>query len=115
MEFKEAAKLEDIKSGEKKILFFEGKELLLVQIEDNYYCVDNRCPHLGGDLSKGELKGSIITCPRHHSQFDLKDGSVLRWTEWSGIKLGLSKILKAPRPLNTYEVKVEDDRILIKI
>lgn len=114
-EFLELGRVDDIVDGEFKKLFLEGKELLLAQLGDNYYCVDNRCPHMGGDLSQGELEGSIITCPVHHSQFDLKDGKIIRWTDWSGLKLALSKIFRAPRNLTTYELKVEGDKILVKI
>ena len=29
----------------------------------------------------GKLDGTIVTCPRHYSQFDLADGRVVRWTD----------------------------------
>ncbi len=93
----------------------DGKELLLAQVGDKYYCVDNRCPHLGGDLSAGELEGTVVTCPVHHSQFDLKDGSVIRWTDWSGIKLKLSNLFRSPRTLTNHDLIIEEDTILVKI
>lgn len=33
------------------------------------------CPHAGATLSTGELEGTVITCPRHGSQFDVRDGT----------------------------------------
>lgn len=35
---------------------------------------DNACPHAHGNLSGGQLAGSIITCPWHEWQFDLESG-----------------------------------------
>jgi nitrite reductase/ring-hydroxylating ferredoxin subunit len=40
-------------------------------------CAD-RCPHAGAVLSEGELEGTVITCPRHGSQFDVRTGERLR-------------------------------------
>ncbi len=70
---------------------------------------------MGGDLSLGKLEGTVITCPRHHSQFDLTDGHIIHWTDFSGIKLSLGKIFKSPRPLKVYDVKIEGEKILVDI
>jgi len=70
---------------------------------------------MGGNLSQGTLEGTILTCPRHHSQFDLTDGRVVRWTDWTGIMLATGKLLKSPRPIKTHQVKQEGDRILVDI
>lgn len=103
----------EIKSGGMKLFNVAGREVLLARSGDNFYAADNRCPHMGGNLSEGKLEGTVITCPLHHSQFDLTDGHVVRWTDWSGVKLSLTKILKSPRPIKTYKVKVEGKKVLI--
>lgn len=92
-----------------------GREILLARLGDKYYAADNHCPHMGGKLSKGKLEGTVVTCPLHGSQFDLTDGHVVRWLKGSGLVSMIGKALKSPRPLAVYNVKVEDDRILIKI
>ncbi len=104
----------DMQDGSLRKTEIGGREILLAKAGDRYFAADNRCPHMGGDLSQGTLEGTIVTCPSHHSQFDLSDGRVLRWTDWSGIKLSAAKLLKAPRPLTTYEVKTEGERILVR-
>jgi 3-phenylpropionate/trans-cinnamate dioxygenase ferredoxin subunit len=93
----------------------DGREILVARIGGRYYAADSRCPHLGGDLSKGELKSTIVTCPRHHSEFDLGDGHVVRWTDWSGIIQSVSRLFKAPHPLKTHELKIEGERILVRL
>ena len=115
MSFVEIATTDELKDGQMKKVTIEGQEVMLAKIGEYYYSTDNRCPHMGGDLSMGELEGTILTCPLHHSQFDLTDGHVIRWTDWTGIKLSIGKLLKSPRPLKMHEVKVEEDKILVQI
>lgn len=112
MSFVEILKKDELNDGELKMADIEGHEFLIARVGDNYYASDNRCPHMGGNLSIGKLEGTVITCPRHHSQFDLTDGHVIRWTDWTGLKLTAAKIFKSPRDLKTYEVKIEEDKIL---
>ena len=111
----EAGKTSEFGDGTKKKVLAQGQEILLVKFRDKYYAVSNRCPHLGGDLSAGSLEGTVITCPRHGSQFDLRDGKVNRWLKGSGLFSAVGKALKPPKPLNTYNVKVEGDAVLIEI
>jgi len=101
--------------GTMKSVLVKGREILLARVADEYYAADNRCPHMGGKLSQGKLEGTVVTCPRHGSQFDLTDGRVVRWLKGSGLLSKVGKALKSPRPLATYNVKVEGDRILIEI
>jgi Ferredoxin subunits of nitrite reductase and ring-hydroxylating dioxygenases len=82
-------------------------------VGDDFYATQARCPHMGGNLLKGTLEGSVITCPLHASQFDVTDGSVLRWTDWTGILEKAGDALRHPRPLTTYEVHVEAGRVMI--
>jgi 3-phenylpropionate/trans-cinnamate dioxygenase ferredoxin subunit len=114
-DFVDVAKTGDLEDGAMKKVRIGDRDLLLARAGDRYYAAENRCPHMGGDLSKGTLEGTIVTCPSHHSRFDLADGRVVRWTDWSGLKLALAKAVRAPRPLATYAVEVEGDAIRVRI
>lgn len=105
----------ELADGTMKEALAKGREILLARIGDEYYAADNRCPHMGVRLSQGKLEGTVVTCPRHGSQFDITDGGVERWLKGSGLISKVSKALKSPRPLVIYSVKVEDNRILIEI
>ncbi len=41
---------------------------------DRVFVIDNACPHAGGNLSGGEVRDEIVTCPWHQWQFDLRSG-----------------------------------------
>ncbi|MCJ7444789.1 MAG: Rieske 2Fe-2S domain-containing protein [Methanotrichaceae archaeon] len=105
---------DELKNGTMKKIDVAGHKILVARVGERYYATDNSCPHMGGDLSKGTLKGTIVTCPRHHAQFDLTDGHVVRWTDWSGLKLKLAKIVKPPRPLKIHEITIDGDKILYR-
>jgi 3-phenylpropionate/trans-cinnamate dioxygenase ferredoxin subunit len=105
----------ELEDGTMKEVSVEGSEILLARVGSRYYAVDNRCTHMGGKLSAGKLEGTVVTCPRHGSQFDLSDGHVARWLRGSGLISTLGKALKSPKNLAVYSVKVEGDRILVEI
>ncbi|MAT15341.1 MAG: ferredoxin [Planctomyces sp.] len=42
--------------------------------DGNYFALDGICPHAGGPIGSGELKGTIVTCPWHGWQFDVCTG-----------------------------------------
>ncbi len=111
----EVSTASELKDGSMKKVKFQKTEILLANVGGKFYAVNNKCPHLGGDLSKGKLDGNNIICPRHHSIFDVTDGHVIRWTDWSGLKLSLAKTFKQPRPLKTYKVKEEGEKILVYV
>ena len=91
----------------------DGHNYLVARVGDEFYVTDEHCPHLGGNLAKGALAGSIVTCPLHHSQFDLTDGHVVRWTDWTGTLDKVSEAVRHPRPLQTYEVRVSDGTVAV--
>jgi 3-phenylpropionate/trans-cinnamate dioxygenase ferredoxin subunit len=114
-DFVEVAKAGELADGSMKQVNAGGREILVARVGDTYFSADDRCPHLGGRLSQGTLEGTIVTCPRHHSRFDLTDGHVVRWTDWTGILLATGRLLKSPRPIKTHAVKQEGDRILVDL
>jgi 3-phenylpropionate/trans-cinnamate dioxygenase ferredoxin subunit len=111
----EVSKTSELEDGAMKEVLVRDRAVLLARIGDSYYAADNRCPHMGGKLSSGKLDGTVVTCPLHGSQFDLRDGQVVRWLKGSGLFSKAGTILKSPRQLNIYKVRVQDDRILIEM
>ena len=111
----EVAKTSELEDGAMKGVLVQGREILLARVGDSYYAADNRCPHMGGKLSQGKIEDTVVTCPVHGSQFDLKNGEVVRWLKGSGLLSKIGKALKSPQSLTTYNVKVTGDRILVEI
>lgn len=114
-DFIEVTKIGDLKDGAIRKSRVDGKDLLIVKVGGEYFCADARCPHMSGDLTKGIVEGTILTCPVHGSQFDLKDGRVIRWTDMKGLSASVIKLFKAPKPLKTYPVKVDGEKLLVRL
>ena len=114
-DYTDALGVDELEAGNMQAVEVGVKKVLVARIGDEYYAADNACPHLKGSLADGRLEGSVVTCPRHGSQFDLRDGHVVRWTDWSRAKLSVAKALKSPRPLKMYETKVEGGRVLVAV
>ena len=111
----EVGKTGELEDGTMREMVAKGHEILLARVGDRYYAADNRCSHMGGKLSQGELEGTVVTCPLHASQFDLSSGEVVRWLKGTGLISAVGRALKSPRPLTTHNVRIEDDRMLIEI
>ena len=106
--FVKVATKSEILVGKTKKVQLEGKEVLIANVDDNYYAIAIRCTHRNGDLSQGSLEGKVVTCPNHGAKFDVTTGKVV-----SGPKIGLFHPKVADEP--TYTVKVENEDLLIKL
>lgn len=114
-EYLEVARDGELKDGGMKKVSAGGRDLLLARVGGKYYAADDKCPHLGGSLSSGILQGTVVTCPRHGSQFDLADGHNVRWTDWTGFKQKMANAFKSPRAIAAHEVKVEGGAVLVAV
>ena len=41
---------------------------------DEFFALDGVCPHAGGPLAEGVVRGGIVTCPWHGWQYHLRTG-----------------------------------------
>ena len=102
-----AASVDEVPAGTLKSFNIEGTVVLVVNLNGHYYAIGNRCTHMGGDLSKGQLEGKIVKCPRHGSQFDVTTGKNMR-----GPKI---IVQFSTRDEPVYEVKVEGNSIQVQV
>lgn len=108
MDFIEVGHTDQVPPGTMRSFNVNGTDVLLVNVEGNYYAIGGRCTHRNGDLSQGKLEGKIVTCPRHGSRFDVTTGEAL-----SGPKIGPLKLTTGNEP--RYEVRIEGNTIQVKI
>ena len=99
-DYVKVAEGQDIQPSTMKAIEVNGEKICIANAEGKYYAIGNVCTHLGGPLAQGKLEGYEVQCPWHGSRFDIRTGRVAR--------------PPAIRPEPTYEIKVEDDNILVK-
>lgn len=104
---------DELVDGEMRRVDIDGHELLIARVSGAFYATDNRCPHLGGRLSKGTLDGTVVECHLHHSRFDLVTGEVVRWTSFTGAARAVAEAVRHPRALKTYPVRIEDGMVVV--
>jgi len=74
----EVAKVRDVHENSPHCAEVNGIKIAVFKIGDNYYAIDNRCSHHGGPLCHGIIKGTVIKCPWHGSEFDVTTGAVVK-------------------------------------
>jgi nitrite reductase/ring-hydroxylating ferredoxin subunit len=96
--FQIAGRVEDIVPGTARIVQVNGKAIALFNVEGRFYAISNTCPHEGGPLGEGRLKGCVVTCPWHDLAFDVRTG---HGTDGGGYCVG------------SYEVRIQDKEVFI--
>jgi nitrite reductase (NADH) small subunit len=70
--------LELVPAGTMKQFYVDEREIIVVNLNGQFFCYEGRCTHAGAPLAEGALNGDVLTCPWHGSQFRITDGSVVR-------------------------------------
>lgn len=108
MGFAKAADVSEIPVGRMKRVRVGGTEVLLANMEGKFYATAAKCSHAGGDLSLGRLDGTVVTCPRHGSRFDLTTGKALEGPRIAFIRLNVKDIA-------SFETRVDGAAVMVSI
>lgn len=77
--------LDELRDGELRSCPADGSNVLVCRVDGQLYAVEDNCSHRDTALSEGRLRGSIITCPLHGAQFDVRDGTHLGPPAFEGV------------------------------
>ncbi|MBI3413120.1 MAG: non-heme iron oxygenase ferredoxin subunit [Candidatus Aenigmarchaeota archaeon] len=97
----ELCNVKDVKEGEMKPFDIEGKQIMIVNRSGKFFAVDRICTHAEADLSDGFLNEDSVVCPLHLSAFNLSDGHPTN--------------PPATRPIRTYKIKIENNKISVEV
>lgn len=100
-QFTRFCELADVPPGAKKALKINDTWVLVCNTKERLFAVSNICSHQAKPLMMGRVRNCKITCPVHGARFDLETGEALD--------------LPATKPIDTYEVRVVDDWIEVKL
>lgn len=96
--FQKVAQVNEVPPGQSKLVTVNGRGIALFNLDGTYYAIHNLCPHEGGPLNEGRLKGHVIACPWHDLAFDVRNG---QGTDGGGYCVG------------SYEVRVDGSDIFV--
>ena len=97
-QFVPIGKADDVPPGQSKAVKVKGKTIAVFNVSGTFFAINNVCPHKGGPLHKGKLKGYVVGCPWHDLQFDVRNGF---GTDGGG------------QCVATYDVRVRDGEIFV--
>ena len=90
----------DLPPGEHTVVEVEGAVMVLVNLEGEYFAIEDICTHDGSEISSGCIVDGSIECPRHGARFDIRTGEVTA--------------PPAYEPVDTFPVRVMDGVIQVR-
>lgn len=77
-----------------------GTAIAVANVAGTYYAISNSCAHAEGPLGEGTLDGSLVACPYHGWQYDVRDGKCKT---------------NAYASVATYPVQIVGDAVCVKL
>ena len=92
---------EEVPENELKRFMLKGNEILVINRNMKFYCMEARCTHAGAPLAEGELENAVLKCPWHGSKFNIETGEVVRGP--------------AKKQLRIYYSMVKDNNLFVEL
>jgi nitrite reductase/ring-hydroxylating ferredoxin subunit len=96
--FVEVARVEELPSGNGRVVRIGGKEIAIFNVDGTIYAIDDSCRHQGLSLGTSKLEGKVVTCRGHGWKYDVTTGSTLASPGYG---------------VAAYPVKVVDGKIMV--
>jgi nitrite reductase (NADH) small subunit/3-phenylpropionate/trans-cinnamate dioxygenase ferredoxin subunit len=93
-------RVNDLAEGEGRAVKVGQKLIAVFRTGDQYYAIDDTCPHMGASLSDGYVESGVVTCSWHAWRFRLCDGV---WADSPRIRIG------------SYPVQVVGEEIQVQV
>ena len=98
-EFEVVGKVSEFEDNVGRAVPVDGRMVAVFRKGDEWYAIDDLCPHMGASLAEGFVEEHTVTCPWHAWRFCIKDGT---WEDNPRTKV------------DCFEVKVEGEDVLVR-
>ncbi len=98
-EFESVGKVDEFEEGQGRAVPVDGRMVAVFRRGDDFYAIDDLCPHMGASLAEGYVDELTVTCPWHAWRFCIKGG---QWEDNPKVKV------------DCFEVKVEGDEVFVR-
>ncbi len=99
-EFEIVGKVSDFEEGQGRAVPVDGRMVAVFRTGDEWYAIDDLCPHMGASLAEGYVEDHTVTCPWHAWQFDVCTGTAIFDPQFQ---------------LETFAVHLEGDELLVEV
>ena len=110
------ARTTDIPAGGNKVVSVEGREIVVFNVNGEFFALLNRCPHEGAPLAKAACVAHLTSDEPGHFQRS-RVGEMLRcaWHGWEfDMRTGQSYFDPQHTRIRSYPVEIEDGETLAK-
>jgi nitrite reductase (NADH) small subunit len=83
-DFQSVGKVDEFQEGVGRAFAVNGRMVAVYRRGDQFFAIDDLCPHMGASLAEGHLEGESVTCPWHAWRFCVRDGT---WEDNPRIKI----------------------------
>ena len=98
-DFETVGKVGDFEDGQGRAVPVDGRMVAVFRTGEDWFAIDDLCPHMGASLAEGYVEGKMVTCPWHAWRFCIRDG---KWED-------------NPRTrVDCFDVKIEGDDVLVR-
>jgi nitrite reductase/ring-hydroxylating ferredoxin subunit len=104
------SRLDEFPPGERKIVQAGRRSIGVFRVGDDFYAINNYCPHMGGPLCLGRTKPWVNSSMPGEFVLDSREALVAcPWHGWEyDLATGQSFLGPGEPPVRTYPVSVED-------
>jgi len=92
--------IKTIKTGSAKSFNLQGRNILIANVDNEFFAIDDMCSHEDSPLSLGCLKNELISCTLHGSRFN--------------VKTGLPVEEPATEPVQTYVTRINGEMLEVE-
>lgn len=131
------AKASEVPLDGSKLVTVAGRAIALFRVGEEYFAINNRCPHEGGSLCHGRLlsllrsdepgtyrlsrRNEMLQCPWHGWEFDIRTGQ--SWCDPERIRTRSyavtvepgETLVKGPYTAETFPISVDGDYLVVEI
>jgi 3-phenylpropionate/trans-cinnamate dioxygenase ferredoxin subunit len=97
------AAVDELRPGEWRVVAAEDTQIVVFNLDGEFYALEDVCTHDGGRLTGGHMEGDHIVCPRHGAHFCIRTGEALTAPAYE-------PTAKFPVRIEDGHVQVRDDR-----
>ena len=98
-DFEMVGKISDFEEGQGRAVPVDGRMVAVFRTADEWFAIDDLCPHMGASLAEGYVEDKMVTCPWHAWRFCIRDGS---WED------------NPKTRVDCFEVKIDGDNVLVR-
>ena len=77
----------ELMPGSSAIFELGSYKVALHNVDGTFFATQDHCQHKGGSLGRGSLTGSVVECPLHGWEFDVRSGECLTQTHCKPLRL----------------------------